>query len=110
MSSNADSLNKPSPSSQGSAPQVEKIIDALNLYVCAMDNAVQILKQALAKLEKKTQPSQTGLNEEAFNLLKWEVNKGSKLGNFEVTYKAQNPPDTWQHVFNVLKANGATIK
>jgi len=86
----------------------KRVVEALDLFCQAMENAVQVLKQALAKLEKA--PAQTGLSEEVFNILKWEANRGSKLGEFECAFKASNMPDKWNHVFNILRANNATIK
>lgn len=86
----------------------EGISEALDLFCEAMENAVQVLKQALAKIPKEQ--AQAGLSEEAFNLLKWESQKGERLGNFEVAFRASNLPDKWNHAFNILRANNATIK
>jgi len=85
----------------------DQVVEALKLYVDAMTNAVEVLRQALARLEKH---APGGLNEVAFSLLKWEANRGSKLGEFECAFKASNMPDKWNHVFNILRANNATIK
>jgi hypothetical protein len=85
----------------------DQVLEALKLYVDAMTNAIEVLRQALAKLEKQTQ---SGLSEVAFDLLKWEASKGSKLGEFECAFKASNMPDKWNHAFNILRANNATIK
>jgi hypothetical protein len=86
----------------------ERLAEALGLYCQAMDNAVQVLKQALAKIEKAPVPS--GVSEQVFDILKWEASKGSRLGEFEAAFKASNLPDKWSHAFNILKANNATIK
>jgi len=86
----------------------EEISEALELFCEAMENAVQVLKQALAKIPKEQ--AHAGLREEAFNLLKWEASKGEKLGEFECAFKASNMPDKWNHAFNILRANNATIK
>jgi hypothetical protein len=88
--------------------QDEGVSEALELFCEAMENAVQVLKQALAKIPKEQ--AQAGLNEEAFNLLRWEVNRGSKLGEFECAFKASNIPDKWNHALNILRANNSTIK
>jgi len=85
----------------------DQVVEALKLYVDAMTNAIEVLRQALAKLEKQ---AQSGLSEVAFDFLKWEASKGEKLGEFECAFKASNMPDKWNHVFNILRANNATIK
>jgi len=85
----------------------EKVVEALKLYADAMTNAIEVLRQALAKLEKQ---AQSGLSEVAFNLLKWEASKGEKLGEFEYAFKASNIRDKWNHAFNILRAKIATIK
>ena len=87
----------------------ERLFDALRLYVDAQTNAIEVLKQALTKPEK-TQPPPKVLTEDAFSILKWEAGKGSKLGDFEAAYKTQNMSAPWQHAYNTLKANNATIK
>lgn len=85
-----------------------RVVEALKLYVDAQTNAVEILRQALTKLE--TSPAAKGDPiEEAFSLLKWETCKGSRLGDFEVAYRAQNVQDPWQHAYSILRANNATI-
>jgi len=86
----------------------EKLVEVLSEFVAAMQNATEVLRQGLARLEKA--PAQSGLSEESFNILKWESQKGERLGDFEVAYKAHNIPDNWQHAYNILKANNATIK
>jgi hypothetical protein len=63
-----------------------------------------------AGFEAKKATDQCGLSEQIFNILKWEASKGSRLGEFEAASKASNLPDKWNHAFNILKANNATIK
>ena len=47
--------------------------------------------------------------EEAFTFLNWEQQEGSKLGAYEVAYKATNLPDKWISASNILRQNNATI-
>ena len=47
--------------------------------------------------------------EETFTVLKWQSEKGSRLGDYEVAYKSQNVLDNWVHAFNILKANNSVI-
>lgn len=56
--------------------------------------------QAIMKTEAKA-----GIPEDRFNVLKWEIEKGSRLGNYQVAYQRHNLPENWVHCFSVLKAN-----
>ena len=87
----------------------DKVVEALELFSQAMENAVQVLKQSLAKIEKPQTQSST-IPEQTFNVLKWEASKGERLGEFEVAYQNHNIVDQWQHAFNILKANHSTIE
>lgn len=49
------------------------------------------------------------LSEEAFNILKWQDERGVRLGNFQVAYKNMNLPDKWLHCYNILKVNNSLI-
>jgi len=51
----------------------------------------------------------SALPEFTFDILKWEDAKGARLGDYQVAYRQQNIGDKWQHCFNILKANNATI-
>jgi hypothetical protein len=87
----------------------DRLFEALRLYVDAQTNAIEVLRQALGNSDR-TQLPPKGLTEDVFSILKWESGKGSKLGDFEAAYKTQNMPDNWQHAYNTLIANRATIK
>lgn len=50
------------------------------------------------------------VSEDTFSILKFEAQKGSKLGDFEVSYKANNIEEKWVQAFNVLSKANATIK
>ena len=84
----------------------EEIIDFCNgLEALAVKLRFQIEKMFdIAKVEK----SKAVLPEATFNL-KWQVEKGNRLGEYEVAYKSQNILDNWQHCFNILKQNNAVI-
>jgi len=47
--------------------------------------------------------------EETFTLLNWEQQQGSKLGAYDVAYKANNTLDKWISASNILRQNNATI-
>jgi hypothetical protein len=83
----------------------DKIVEALDLFCGAMENAVAVLKGELKKVIRPP-PSE----EASFNILRWESGESERLGKFETAYKASNLPDKFQHAFNILRANNATIK
>ena len=60
--------------------------------------------QALTKAEVKATVS-----EDRFSVLKWQDEKGSRLGDYQVAYQSHNLPDNWSHAFNILKANNSLI-
>lgn len=84
--------------------------EALQLFAEALENAVQVLRQSLARIEKPKTESQARVPEkETFSVLPWTPEKGATLGDYEVSYKNQSASDSWQHAFNILKANNSLI-
>ena len=80
----------------------EEIIDFCNgLEALAVKLRVQI-----EKLFGEVKPK---IPEETFSILKWQSEKGSRLGEYEVAYKSHNVLDNWQHAFNILKQSNAVI-
>jgi len=49
------------------------------------------------------------VQEETFACLKFEPQKGSRIGEFEVANKEQNAEAQWLRAYNILKEAGATI-
>jgi hypothetical protein len=49
------------------------------------------------------------VSETVFSALKWEPNKGVKLGDFEIAEKNTNDLANWQRAYDVLKQSKATI-
>jgi len=85
---------------------LEDFCDFLN----GLEASIVKMKMQISKLVGIAQekPKAT-LPEETFNILKWENEKGSRLGDYQVAYKQQNIPDKWQHAYNILKANNSLI-
>jgi hypothetical protein len=85
---------------------LEDFCDFLN----GLEASITKMKMQISKLvgiaEEKPKAV---LPEETFNILKWENEKGSRLGDYQVAYKQQNIPDKWQHAYNILKANNSLI-
>jgi len=81
----------------------EKLLEAIVDFANALEVACVQLKQHIGERVR------VGVREETFYILKWEAQKGSKIGDFEVATKANNPEDKWAHAHNILKASNATI-
>lgn len=86
-------------------------------FLAKLHDAGQMIADAANELLKSMTPSEPGLknepvavNELTFTTLKWDSQKGTQLGDFEVAYKASNIEDKWQHAFNILRSSNATIK
>lgn len=86
-------------------------------FLAKLRDAGQMIADAANELLKSLAPPEIGLgNEQAavgeitFTILKWDAQAGSKLGDFEVAYKASNDENKWQHAFNILRNSNATIK
>ena len=85
---------------------LEDFCDFLN----GLEASITKMKMQIAKLVGVAEEKpKTTLPEETFNILKWQVEKGNRLGEYEVAYKNQNILDSWQHCFNILKQNSAVI-
>ena len=82
---------------------VESIIDFCNASESALFNLKRQIK-ALTETELKAR-----IPEDRFNVLRWEDEKGARLGDFQVAYRKHNLADRWQHAFNILKANNSLI-
>lgn len=80
----------------------EIIADFFNALEAAAVNAKRQLAESIGVAE--------AVKEETFTSLKFEAQKGERLGEFEVAAKANNLPDKWQQAYNILRRNNATIK
>ena len=83
---------------------LEDFVDFLD----GLESSIVKLKKQIHKLEGVAEVKPK-LSEETFNILKWENEKGSRLGVYEVAYKKHNVLENWQHCFNILKQNNAVI-
>ena len=86
-------------------------------FLVKLRDAGQMIADAANALLKSMAPSGPGLENEptavkemSFTTLKWDAQTGSKLGDFDVAYKASNIEDKWQHAFDILRSSNATIK
>ena len=54
--------------------------------------------------------AKTAVTEETFKILKFEVQQGAKIGEYEVAYQPNNVAEKWSSAYNVLRSSNATIK
>jgi hypothetical protein len=52
----------------------------------------------------------TAVQELTFNLLKFEVQQGVKIGEYELATDKNNLPDKWNSAYNILRSSNATIQ
>ncbi len=83
-----------------------KLRDAALMIADATSEYIETFAPPEVKLENEA----PAVNEAAFTELKWDSQKGAKLGEFDVAHKASNIEDRWQSAFNILKSSNATIK
>jgi hypothetical protein len=84
----------------------EDIVDFLNGVEASCVKLRKQIEELIGPMESKPKAL---LTEETFTILKWQDEKGVRLGDYQVAYKTQNLPDKWQHCFNILKANNSVI-
>ena len=78
----------------------QMIADAANEYV-----------ETFAPPEAAKENRQTAaVAEPTFSMLRFEVQQGAKLGEYEIAYKAGNLEDKWHYAYNILRNSNATIK
>jgi len=81
-----------------------KLRDGSQMIADAANEYLESLAPSEVKDDKPKVP------EDTFSILKYEPQKGAKLGDYEVAYKPNNLPDKWSNAFNVLNASNATIQ
>ena len=81
----------------------EDIVDFLN----GVEASCVKFKKQIEKLLGREVKAR--ISEDRFNILKWEDERGARLGDFQVAYAKHNLPDKWRHTYNILKANTSLI-
>lgn len=71
-------------------------------------DASEVYRQSLATLGLKSELAKG--NEANFMTLKYEAQKGTKLGEFEIAHKKANLDDKWQTAFTILRNSNSTIE
>jgi hypothetical protein len=77
----------------------------------AVEGGIVAFKQQFAakKGVSAVQPKPAAVKEETFACLKFEPQKGARIGDYEVAYKEQNLQEHWNHAYNILRQANATI-
>lgn len=83
----------------------EKLSEAIIDFANAIEAAAVQLKRYIGETQG------VEVKEETFiNLLGWEESQGNRIGTFQFTSrKANNNSEVFNHAYNILKANDATI-
>jgi hypothetical protein len=50
------------------------------------------------------------VSEETFKILKFEVQQGARIGEYEVAYQPNNIAEKWNSAYNILRSGNATIQ
>lgn len=87
----------------------EKTLEIMVDFFNAVESACVNGRQQIAEAMKVTEKNVVTVPEQTFNVLKFEPQKGEKLGEFETAEKKNNTEQNWTHAFNILKAANATI-
>jgi len=74
------------------------LADAANEYI-----------ESLAPPEVKENNQTAAVQELTFSTLRFGVQQGAKLGEYEIAYKASNLEDKWRPAHNTLRNSNATI-
>lgn len=85
----------------------EGILKILAYFADEIEGAVINLKHSIAELKGVSEAA--AVKEETFSILKWEKQKGNRLGEYEVAYRTSNLEDKWNHAYGILRQNNATI-
>ena len=85
----------------------EEILEILVNFANAQEAAAVDLKHRIAKLVGVKES--VAVKEETFDILKFETQKGEKLGEYEVAHRASNLPEKFSHAFGILKASNSMI-
>jgi len=80
------------------------LLDAVEGGIATFKQQFAVKKGVLAEPTKKV-----AVREETFACLKFEPQKGVRIGEYEVAYKENNLPEHWNHAYNILKQANATI-
>lgn len=88
----------------------EKILEVLADMANGLESLAVNLKRQVAELAGvKEEQKPAAVAEMTFAMLKFEPQKGEKLGDFETASPANNIPEKFNTPFNILKQNNSGI-
>lgn len=82
------------------------VVEALLEFLNAVEAGVAGAKQIIGARKGIS----IAVSEEIFNVLKFEAQKGAKIGDYEVAYEPQNLSDGWSQAYKILRQANATIQ
>jgi len=85
----------------------EEVLEVLADFANALEAAVVNMRHKIGVVVGVKAPSM--VKEETFNILKFETQTGSRIGEFEVASEKVNLPEKWSQAYNILDKNNATI-
>ena len=89
----------------------DELTEIFTDFLNALESACVNAKRQIAELKGVTEgKSLVAVNETTFSILKFEPQKGVKLGDYETADKKGNLPDKFQQAHNVLRNSNATIQ
>ena len=88
--------------------QVEFLVKLRDASLMIADAANEYLETMAPKAKPKENIA--AVQELSFTTLRFEAQKGARLGEYEIAHKAGNLPDKWQSAHNILRSSNATIK
>jgi hypothetical protein len=87
---------------------MQKIIEALQLYLDAQENSLAVLRNALKTLENPK--TNTPISEDQFNRLNWRDEIGKKLLSYQIALpQDQSDKNEWQELYDFLFNQGSRI-
>jgi hypothetical protein len=96
--------------------QISEVLDAMEQLAKDLELAESNINRAVKNLRPEkpaagSNPTQeSAVQELTFTTLKFDAQKGAKIGDYEVAYQASNLADKWSSAFNVLQKSNATIQ
>lgn len=89
--------------------QIEFLIKLRDAGQMIADAANEYL-DAFTPPEAKDARQSAAVQEATFSMLRFELQQGAKLGEYEIAYRAGNLEDKWQSAYNILRNSNATIQ
>jgi hypothetical protein len=84
----------------------------LKIFVEDFVDFLDSLEASIVKLRRQIEKLfgvKPKIPEETFSILKWDDEKGERLGDFQAAYKNKNVLESWQYAYNILKQANAVI-